>query len=777
MMLQKLLRDSIVPILATSLLVTGHGFTLAESEEPLPEIYEQFSLEGPMIFKVNRRSKNLMVEDLNGDGLLDIAVISNEKSIMEIFYQQEEESGSIEGRFTSDTATLDRVIRAAGAIDVNGDGRIDLVLAGSPSQLIVMYQGDDGSLEPAVETDLDAERLTVGDLNGDGREDLLIFSEQTFTLLLGEKRGLSLEPDLVFHTTGGPARDPFFMDFDGDGRKDIIYHDSNQFQDLVIRLQSEEKTFPHEFRVKSNVLRTVQPLLTERGERDSIITVQNSTRTLAEFQFEETSEDIVKQAKLPRTPLFAIPFDAEYESDKTSSVITDIDGDGRPDILLFSPELSVLRLLRQSRIGSFSDEVIPTFEGINAILPFATERGEPTPLILFSEEEKAISFTKYDNESKTLPFPRILPIEGSPIGIDVLKINEKNQLVVLKEVNGGTDVVALPISNEGELNGEGVSVIAQSENDPFEKANLVGMEGMDLNKDGKEDLVVYADFKPAIILLQNDEGKFEPLKATSSVLTGLLSGAKINTLEEIRVGEETLPVAVKEKFVRSFFIDKEKNIVVENQLNGPSRDSRLNGVASGSLEDRGASNIALLDRGANVISIYTLGDEGTSSHLTDIDLDTNDYISIQLRDLNGDQKDDFILTGEDRITLIYTQPLEFGLSTLGKAAPQDDDGGYGIAWGVDIVDGGKQEIIALEMKENLMEFFLSREIDGIDHLSRFYSFKVFDSESTIARRINLDALPEPRELLAVDVDDDGNKELITLIHDNIIVYRVTRESE
>ena len=151
-------------------LSTLTGPLAAQTNEParfladarlLPQEAQEFSLEGPQIHMVNRRSKDLTVEDLNGDGLADILVTTNEKSILEGFYRKKSPAGQ-DDQFDTQTITLDRIIRSVVAMDVNGDGRNDLLMAGSPPRLVVMYQeerlGDlhEGSVaEAAAEQDVD----------------------------------------------------------------------------------------------------------------------------------------------------------------------------------------------------------------------------------------------------------------------------------------------------------------------------------------------------------------------------------------------------------------------------------------------------------------------------------------------------------------------------------------------------------------------------------------------------------------------------------------------
>jgi hypothetical protein len=128
--------------------------------------------------------------------------------------------------------------------------------------------------------------------------------------------------------------------------------------------------------------------------------------------------------------------------------------------------------------------------------------------------------------------------------------------------------------------------------------------------------------------------------------------------------------------------------------------------------------------------------------------------------------------------VIYTRPFQAELRTIARAQPADEEGGYGMLYPAELTAGGDPEIAAIEMKENLMELFLLGEGEqGNPALHRFYAFKMFDNERTVARQVNLDAPAEPRALQAVDLDDDGRNEIVTLMHDNIVIYYPVEEQD
>ncbi|MCC6545909.1 VCBS repeat-containing protein [Candidatus Sumerlaeota bacterium] len=735
-----------------------------------------FSLSDPEIYKVNRRSKDLTVEDLNGDGLLDVALTTNEKSVLEFFYQRKKSDKEGGGRFDHETMSVDRMVRSLVAIDVNGDGRNDLMMATSPPKLMVLYQDDKGRMQAAQDTPLEADRLTLGDLDGDGKKDVLVYKQGSFSILKTEGRALKLEPAETFFTTGEPASDPMIIDFNGDGRPDIVYHDANQFEDLVVRLQSVEKTFPSEFRLHSAVMRTVSPLPRGKGNAAHIISVQNVSRELVELALAE--DTTAKSNSIVLSDEQTIPFDPETKSAKSVPLVTDYDGDGRKDLIIFSSDLSVLRLLRQTRGGSLVESTIPSLQGIEAVLPLSAVKGAATPLVMFSSSEKAIGFARFDEKSQTIPFPSVLPVTGQPEGVAVLSINGKESLAAILKIEGATELQlkGFEIDQNGKL-GKQQNLFPEDAGfkSPLTGLDITGMEAVDVNRDKRSDLIVYADFKPAVLLLHGDNGKFTPVEATSGVLQGLLQGAKASTIDQVGLtgkNGETSVIALKEKFARAFRIDKDQNVDVEQQFNGRNSSARLAAVGVGHLMSKDQVNVVLLDKGNKELTIYgPAKEENKFEIVSSVSLGNADYASLLVFDLDDDGRDDVVVTADDRVGIYYSRPITGRLETVASAKTTVDDGGYGKAYTADVIAGGDMEVVALEMKEQLMELFsVGENEEKKPALNRFFQFRMFDSETTIARRVNMDALPEPRDLIAADLDEDGLPEVICLMHDNLMIY-------
>ncbi|MEO8135548.1 MAG: VCBS repeat-containing protein [Betaproteobacteria bacterium] len=165
--------------------------------------------------------------DFNGDGYPDLAVPPAGTDNHAIVVQP----GSASGQFGKPGAPVALSFRAqmVAAGDVNGDGRLDLVLAGS-GRLAVLTGLGSGSFGaerayalPAVAGELS--NLAVGDVNGDGRADVVVTMERQSAatggafLYIANADG-SLKPPVQFDTATN-LQALAVADLTGDGRADI----------------------------------------------------------------------------------------------------------------------------------------------------------------------------------------------------------------------------------------------------------------------------------------------------------------------------------------------------------------------------------------------------------------------------------------------------------------------------------------------------------------------------------------------------------------------------
>ena len=139
------------------------------------------------------------------------------------------QNGSIGlGNETSVSATIP--VGPGLPLDVNGDGREDLVYAGSTSKWMVMFANASGGFDTPVNTNIastnSAQAITI-DYNDDGKGDLLVpYSGSTWWVLLGSASGLAAPANTGTPVTStGKGNNARALDINGDGTQDLVWAD------------------------------------------------------------------------------------------------------------------------------------------------------------------------------------------------------------------------------------------------------------------------------------------------------------------------------------------------------------------------------------------------------------------------------------------------------------------------------------------------------------------------------------------------------------------------
>jgi hypothetical protein len=213
-------------------------------------------------------SFSMAMADVNGDGKLDLLVANtcannsncNNGNVGVLF-------GNGDGTF------LPPVAYGAGGsdtfsvalADVNGDGKLDLLVANACSSsscnngsVGVLLGNGDGTFQTATtysSAGLYADDVAVGDINGDGNPDLVVTNEcdgnsctnGTFGVLLGNGDGTFQAP-VSYNSGGVTATSVALADVNGDGKLDLLL--TNQCSDnncttgqVVVMLGNGDGTF------------------------------------------------------------------------------------------------------------------------------------------------------------------------------------------------------------------------------------------------------------------------------------------------------------------------------------------------------------------------------------------------------------------------------------------------------------------------------------------------------------------------------------------------------
>ncbi len=201
------------------------------------------------------------VADFTGDKILDIAATDNFNGLVQVFI------GKGDGTFTTSSAsaypTDSTASNPVGLIvgDFNGDGKPDLAVVnnyGSPAssaKISILINNGKGGFNPAVTYALStvATEITAADVNGDGKLDLVVPLYGTSTtagsavaILLGNGNGtFQAEKDVSLGTYLNPY-DAAVADLNGDGKVDLavtIEDQTNFNQGIAVALGNGDGTF------------------------------------------------------------------------------------------------------------------------------------------------------------------------------------------------------------------------------------------------------------------------------------------------------------------------------------------------------------------------------------------------------------------------------------------------------------------------------------------------------------------------------------------------------
>ena len=174
---------------------------------------------------------NVVVADFNGDGNLDLAVANTSSNTVSVLLGNGNGSFKSNVDFTADTKSSVQTLAAG---DLNGDGKLDLVVASFgcsncsstavTGNLAVLMGNGDGTFQSAVYyfPGNKPQSVTVADFNGDGKPDVAVsnFVVSTISILLNQGDG-TLQAPFAY----GAGNGTLFVstaDLNGDGQADLL---------------------------------------------------------------------------------------------------------------------------------------------------------------------------------------------------------------------------------------------------------------------------------------------------------------------------------------------------------------------------------------------------------------------------------------------------------------------------------------------------------------------------------------------------------------------------
>jgi trimeric autotransporter adhesin len=357
----------------TELLVAPlNGSQLSVLVNTTPPTTAPASIAGEQDFGTAGFPWGVAVADFNGDGKLDVATVNNSglgtsNGTVSVLLNTTVPGSAGASFATHAEFTVGIFGFCVVAADINGDGKPDLIVSnnGSNTVSVLLNNAAAGATVPSFAAHQDftvgsgPEILAVADINGDGRPDIVVANSgaHTISVLLNTtavgSTTMSFATQQTF-ATAGPPYGVAIADLNGDGKPDIAV--TNQTLSSVSVLLN--KTAPgsatasfathQEFTVGTAPLGIAAIDINGDGKPDLLV-----TNTVAAAGVYLASVLVNTTAPGATSASFATQQTFEIGEGSRAITAVDLDGDGRPDLLVPSDsENSVSVLFNNTVPGS-----------------------------------------------------------------------------------------------------------------------------------------------------------------------------------------------------------------------------------------------------------------------------------------------------------------------------------------------------------------------------------------------------------------------------------------
>ena len=306
------------------------------------------------------------VGDLTGNGRQDIVTLNDlTENDTSISVHLGNGDGTFQPARAFDLATGSAGINGHGAVaiaDLNGDGRPDLVVTNSVDETIDVLLGNgDGTFRALEPIPVGAEpySIAIADLNGDGKQDLVVanFSTGTVGVFFGNGDG-TFQPERTFDL--GPYSLPesvAVVDLNGDGKADIIVGALNTQNggdaSVSVLMGNGDGTFQParkllDFGSNSDLVALAVADLNGDGKPDIAVVNQYNN-----FYYGDHSSGAVRvllgngDGTFEDEPAMAI------ENGPVALAVADLNGDGKPDIVVANSVDNTATVLMGNGDGTF----------------------------------------------------------------------------------------------------------------------------------------------------------------------------------------------------------------------------------------------------------------------------------------------------------------------------------------------------------------------------------------------------------------------------------------
>lgn len=778
---------AILPVVCLAL-AAGGGEPLTETQRA--ELPQYFGF-GPMqIYKLERGIQSLELADLNGDGRTDIILWNPRKSRFELFYQPEPGAPAApaeprdrnevpdQGNLRKEKVPVSYRVAALKVADLTGDGRADIVFFGEPREVVILPgrpEGGFGAPEGIRAPDGEPRGtfLSVGDYNGDGRTDVALLGQEVLQIFPQKPAGGLGHPLRLVHGIKEP-RLMLTADLNGDGRSDLVIGADEDRYGVYAYLQGEDGTFSALRRIKIPKLRSMTFGPGPAG--DDLFAVEATTSRLKLYRW-AVPEEVGGAREWPQR-LYSYPF--KITSKRLALTLGDVTGDGRPDCVAADPDGAQLILFAGTADGFGAGKPFPGLLKTVDLQVADIDGDGRAELLSVSAAEKTLGVSRFENGRLT--FPKPLPVRGQPLVAAVTPWPAASRGCAVA-------YVARDVDQSGETSAEEEDEEEEEEEDegrdgggawirlldvpagrelgawpagPLDDAPS-GLRFVDVDQDGRADVLLFSRFAPLQVYLQTEAGGFAAFEGPGT-RAGLVRHASLQASCVADVTGDGRPelLLARKGLARALVVQDGRWTVID-QCNAENANAEITGLAALGGES-GDLTLVMYDRKGRELLVLRRGEDRTFG--VDRSFPVGNYALSAMQTLRfGPDGRPALLLADARRLAVFS-PGEVAPTLVEQRSYESDakEAWLGDAVPCDVNHDGVRDVAAVDMRKAAVEI-LTTAPDG--SFVRAVRFQVFQGKRFTD---DPDDYGEPREVLAGDVTGDGIDDLVLLVHDRLIVY-------
>jgi hypothetical protein len=740
--------------------------TAATLQSDPPHLGDYFGFSSIDSIKIGDGAGPMYQGDLNGDGLIDLLIINNHKSRIDLLLQKANASPEDEikvtreneipdhWRFDKKRVMVSHKVSAMSLHDFNDDGLTDIVYASNPSNIVFLAQKHDGTFEKERQhrlRKLHANRsgFTITDIIGDNSPELI-------TLVDGNIQVLPLSGDAlgkpITFTTEDKISWFILADYDGNGLPDItgIARDSSEPLRLwLAQYDGNDVRMGPQLRFEMPAMRDFAAVALPNREAAMMAIIERASKRIVLY---ELAIENIESSGDREASIKVYPFQGK---EKRNQTVADVNGDGLLDVIATNTDDNTIVIYPQTSSEGLSSGIpSPTLSGVDAIAICDIDQDGVQDLFVLSEDEGVVGRSPLSIEN--IPFPKPMPITtgNTPVTLDAVKLGDTWKIAVVSKEK--RNYVLDLIDSDGEIESIDLGSLSRAPNDIL---------AFDADQDDSVDLLLLTRDKPMMMLRSTvdgftlledaDMGQFGVVREASAENTAILD-IDNDGQPELLIADENFVRAVRYEPDTSSGISPGWQVVQQvNLLDGESRLVSL-AVSEGQIvvADEENERIVLIaqdndGKWGEGDSLFVRGFQFGPLYASDF---TSDGITDMLA--IGDAGFAVVQLSGERITL---QEIQSWRSDRERMVEHELVVG-------DVNSDGFADLIALDAGEQMLEIFTFTDGGKMLYATEF---KIFET------RIFSSGEPseyQPSQVFIADLTGDGHNDVVLLAHDRVLIY-------